>query len=516
MKAANQIPIRPKNLRTQDVASQSRAPLFEALRHYCSLNKAPFHTPGHKQGNGISPELVEFLGENVFRADLTALPEVDHLHDPEGVILEAQELAAQAYGADRSWFLVNGSTCGVNALVMAVCDPGDVILLSRNCHKAAIGGIIFSGAIPVYIEPDRDPTLGLAHGVTPAVVAVTLARHPEAKGVLIVNPTCYGVCSDLKEIAQIVHEHHLPLLVDEAWGPHFAFHSELPLSALEAGADLVVQSTHKVISGMTQASMLHLQGPRVDGNRVRNVLQLLQTTSPNYVMMMSLDVARRQMALHGELLLTSVLSLADQARDRLNQIEGLYCFGSERIQSTSGFFDFDRTRLTVTVCGLGLSGFEAAALLNSQFNVQPEMGSLYNVVFIVSIGNTQGDIDRLVGTFQCLAKERLIGEKQLEFNERMHQLAALQCPLLPLRRLSPRETFFARTQRIPLQEAIGQICAETISVFPPGIPILALGEEVTEEAVKHILALHQKGGCINGPEDLSLQTLNVVNVQKKR
>jgi len=495
-------------LRTLDPISQSRAPLFEAIRDYCFLDKAPFHTPGHKQGRGIPAELRELLGEMVFRADLTELPEVDNLHDPDGVILEAQTLAAQAYGADRSWFLVNGSTCGVEALVLSVCDPGDKILLPRNCHKSAIAGVILSGATPIFMDPDYDHDLGIAHGVTAATVECTLQAHPQAKGVLIVNPTYYGVCGDMARIAEVVHAHGLPLLVDEAHGPHFAFHPELPLSALEAGADLVVQSTHKVIAGMTQASLLHLKGSRIDPNRVRNILQLLQSTSPNYVLMMSLDVARRQMALSGEALLTTTLALARSARARLNAIPGIHCFGRERLGQTPGFFALDETRLTVRVSELGLFGFDAHDLINDRFHVQPEMSTLHNVVFIVSLGNCERDLDRLVESFQVLAAERHALNRGM--NEKMQRLAQIQRPPLPPQALTPRQAFFAPIQRVPFQSAVGEICAEIISPYPPGIPILIPGEVVTQAAIDYLLLVHEAGGFINGPEDVRLQTLKVV------
>ncbi|NJK63177.1 MAG: aminotransferase class I/II-fold pyridoxal phosphate-dependent enzyme [Synechococcaceae cyanobacterium SM2_3_1] len=500
-----------RSLRPLDREAQARAPLFEAIRSYCTLDKAPFHTPGHKQGRGIPQDLRDLLGEMVFKADLTELPEVDNLHDPDGVIQEAQILAAQAYGASRSWFLVNGSTCGVETLIMAVCDPGDRILVPRNCHKSAVAGVILSGAVPVYMEPDYDRSLGLAHGVTPASVERALQLYPDVKGVLVVNPTYYGVCSDIEAIAAIVHARNLPLLVDEAHGPHFAFHPRLPISALEAGADLVVQSTHKVISGMTQASLLHLQGDRVDPNRVRNILQLLQSTSPNYVLLMSLDVARRQMALQGTELLSETLTLAEQVRVQLNQIPGISCFGSERILSSPGFFDLDPTRVTVTVTGLGLYGFEAHDLVNDRFLVQPEMSTLHNVVFIFSIGNTDRDGERLVQSFVQLAQEQ---QQQMgEMTEKLQRLAAIQLPPLPPQRLSPRQAFFAPIHRIPFQEARGEVCAEIISPYPPGIPILVPGEEVTQEAIDYLLLVHEAGGFINGPEDVRLQTLKVVKRQ---
>ena len=424
-------PITRRKQPLRDRETHARAPLFEAIRHYASLPKAAFHTPGHKQGTGISGELLDFLGENVFRSDLTELPEVDNLHDPDSVIREAQELAAQAYGAERSWFLVNGSTCGVETLIMAVCDPGDVVLLPRNCHKSAIAGVMLSGAIPAYIEPDYDRELGIAHGITPASVRAALKQYPQAKGVLCVSPTYYGVASDLEGIARVVHAHGLPFLVDEAWGPHFAFHTDLPQSALESGADLVVQSTHKVLSGMTQASLLHVQGDRIDRNRVRNILQLLQSTSPNYVLMMSLDVARRQMALHGKALLDRTIELAEDARTRLNRIDGIHCFGEERLGSTPGFHALDRTRLTVTVSDLGIFGFDADDWVNQNYDVQPEMSTLHNVVFIISIGNTQEDIDRLVSSFEALAQKQRAEISTGGISDRVQQLAHIRLPALP-------------------------------------------------------------------------------------
>lgn len=486
------------------ISAQARAPLFEAIRAYCAVDKAPFHTPGHKQGAGVDSELLAFLGPNVFRADLTELPEVDNLHDPDGVIHEAQGLAAAAYGADRTWFLVNGSTCGVEALVMAVCDPGDVILLPRNCHKSAIAGVILSGATPVFIEPDFDQSLGIAHGVTPTAVAAALAAHPEAKGVLVVSPTYYGVSSDLVAIATVVHDHGLPLLVDEAWGAHLNFHADLPQAALSAGADLVVQSTHKVLSGMTQASMLHLQGQRIAPNRVRNILQLLQSTSPNYLLMMSLDVARRQMALQGHTLLSEAIRLAEQARQRLNEIPGIYCFGADRLADSP--HRLDQTRLTVTVSGLGVFGYEADDWLNDHYGVQPETSTLHNVIFVVSLGNTQRDIDRLVEAFQALAQVK--PRESLE--ARINQLARLRFPEAPPQRLTPRTAFFAEIERVPLAEAVGRICGEIISPYPPGIPILIPGEEVTQRALDYLLLVHRAGGFINGPEDVRLETLKVV------
>ncbi|HEY9721041.1 MAG TPA: aminotransferase class I/II-fold pyridoxal phosphate-dependent enzyme [Oscillatoriaceae cyanobacterium] len=486
--------------------SQRRAPLFEALRDYARKDMAAFHTPGHKQGRGVASEFRDLVGENVFRIDLTELPEVDNLHDPDGVIKEAQELAAEAYGADASFFLVNGSTTGNNVMVMTVCDPGDKIIIPRNAHKSVLGGIILSGARPVYMRPVWDETLCVAHCLTPQAVEQALTEHPDAKAVCLVHPTYFGGTGDLRRIAEICHAHGKPLLVDEAHGPHFHFHPQLPISAIDAGADMVVQSTHKIVSGMTQASLLHVQEGRVNINRVRNVLQLIHSTSPSYVLMASLDVARRQMALEGRALLDATIALAESARARLNAIEGVFVFGRERC-SAGGVHDLDVTKLTVNVTGLGLSGFAALDILNEEFGIQSEMATLHNVLLLVTIGNDARDLDRVVEAFEVLSARAkasgTLGASALP--------KGLPMPAgLPEARLTPREAFFAPTERIPFESSIGRVCAEIVAPYPPGIPILAPGEVITADLVSYLKVVHQMGGFINGPEDVRLRTIKVV------
>lgn len=498
-------PLTPPVSRAEAERIQARAPLFEALREYARLDMAPFHTPGHKQGESIPSEFRELLGDTVFRIDLTELPEVDNLHDPDGVIKEAQELAAAAHGADHTFFLVNGSTTGNNVMVMAACEPGDEILIPRNAHKSVLGGVILSGARPIYMDPVWDPELAVAHGVTPQEVERHLRAHPNAKAVLVVNPTYFGGCSDLAAIARVAHEHGKPLLVDEAHGPHFHFHRGLPLSAIQAGADMVVQSTHKIVSGMTQASMLHLRGERVDVKRTRNVLMLLQSTSPSYVLMASLDVARRQMALEGERLLSGTLALAEQARERLNLIPGISCFGKERC-GRPGLYDLDVTKLTINVSGAGLTGFQALDGLNRLHGVQSEMATLHHVLEIVSIGNTQRDLDRLVAGIAAIAEAARNDGATFTGGAGAYQAL----PPIPEAAVTPRDAFFARTRRVPFGQSAGQVCAEIVAPYPPGIPILTPGERITPEAVEYLLLIHENGGFINGPEDNRLSTIKVV------
>jgi arginine/lysine/ornithine decarboxylase len=488
------------------LARQARAPLFEAMRDYARKDMSAFHTPGHKQGRGADPEFRALVGDGMLRIDLCELPEVDNLHDPDGVIKEAQELAAEAYGAEHSFFLVNGSTTGNNVMVMTVCDPGDRIILPRNAHKSMLGGTILSGARPCWMRPTWDDDLCVAHGVTPEEVEAALLAYPDAKGVCLVHPTYFGGVADLRRIADICHAHGKPLLVDEAHGPHFHFHDGLPVSAIEAGADMVVQSTHKIISGMTQASMLHVQGPRVNVNRVRNVLQLIQSTSPNYVLMASLDTARRQMATAGRDLLGQTVRLAEDARARLNALPGVYVFGRDRC-GPGGLHDLDVTKLTINVTGLGMTGFMALDVLNSEFNIQSEMATLHNVLLIVTLGNDQRDLDRVVAAFEVLSERArrwgTLGTSALP--------TSLPMPSeLPDAQLTPREAFFAQTEVVPFDTSTGRICAEFVAPYPPGIPILAPGEVISAAAIEYLKVVHQMGGFINGPEDVRLRTIKVV------
>jgi len=486
---------------------QSRAPFFEALRDYLKKDMVAFHTPGHKYGQGIDPEFIELVGTNMFRIDLCELPEVDNLHDPEHVIKEAQELAAAAYGADYSFFLVNGSTCGNHTMVLSVCDPGDKILIPRNVHKSVIGGILLSGAIPVYLKPVWDQEFGFYDSITPEEVEASIQANPDVKAVMIVHPTYYGVTSDIQAIAKICHRYHKPLLVDEAHGPHLHFHPDLPVSALDAGADLVVQSTHKIIAGMTQASMFHMRDTgHVDVQRVRKVLQIVQSTSPSYVLMASLDTARRQMALHGKTLLSHALEVSEWARQELNKIPGVHCFGRERI-GQPGIHAIDLTKLVINVSEMGVSGFDVLDLLNEKYGVQAEMATLTNVLAIVTFANPRSDLERLVNAMRQISTEfHAHGIPQ----QVRPLLQTLDLPEIPPAAMTPREAFYAKTERIPFENSVGRICTEIVSPYPPGIPILVPGELITRELVDYLQQVYRYGGFINGPEDIRLHTIKVV------
>lgn len=466
-------------------------------------SRAVFHTPGHKQGQAIPAELIDWFGPAVFRADLPELPELDTLFAPDGVIQSAQELAAAAFGAEQTRFLANGSSCGIEAAILATCNPGDSIILPRNVHQSAIAALILSGAIPVWLEPDYDPDWGLAHCISLEALENALARSPTARAVLIVSPTYYGVCGDVDAIAQVTHSHHLPLIVDEAHGAHFAFHPDLPTPALQAGADLVVQSTHKTLSALTQAAMLHLQGSRIDRDRLDRSLQLVQSTSPSYLLLASLDAARQQMATQGQELMEQAIALASAARAQLGQISELSVL---QPKTAPGFAALDPTRLTIDVTRLGLTGFEADEILH-RVGVTCELPGLRHLTFIITHGNTHQDIDRLIQAFRQLAA--LPSAQTALPNAQLSLLPVVPAPALPPA-LSPREAFFAPAATVAAADAIAQISAELVCPYPPGIPVLVPGEIITAEAIAALQHILSAGGVITGCTDPRLQTLKIV------
>lgn len=469
-------------------------PLVDALRACVESRNAPFYTPGHKRGKGSAIALTDLLGSQLFPADLPELPELDNLFAPQGAIQAAQELAAQTFGAERTWFLANGSTGGILAAILATCEPGAKIILPRNVHQSAISALILSGAVPIFVTPEYDVERDIAHSITPERVAAALDQHPDAKAVMMVYPTYYGVGGDIRAIADLAHRSNIPLLVDEAHGAHFAFHPELPISALAAGADLTVQSTHKTLSALTQASMLHVQGDRIDRDRLSQALQLVQSSSPSYLLLASLDAARYQMATQGKALMERTLQLADDARSRINAMPGLSTLDAS-----------DRTRLTVTVSGLGIDGFTADEILHQQLGVTAELPSFQNLTFIISLGNTQEDIDQLVQAFE-----------QLEGTAEKPCLPHLPVPLSPRLVLTPREAFFSVTEEVEIEQAIDRVSAELICPYPPGIPVLMPGEQVTESAIAMLKTVLNSGGFIAGCSDPSLGTLRVIRAGMKK
>lgn len=496
--------------------AQHETPLLTALQQCAARSTAAFHTPGHKRGQGLDPTLRELLGDHGGLADLPELPELDNLFAPGGVIHQAQRLAAETFGAEQTWFLTNGSTAGVIAALLATCNPGDKVILPRNVHQSAISGLVLTGAMPIFVELESDPQLDLAHCVAPAMIAQALTEHPDARAVLIVSPTYLGVCGNIAAIADLCHAHSLPLIVDEAHGAHFGFHPDLPMSALQAGADIAIQSTHKVLTALTQAAMVHTQGDRIDRDRLTKALAIVQSTSPNYLLLASLDAARRQMALHGQTLLAKTLELANEARSRIAQIPGLTVLDLPKAHSP-GAFDCDRTRLTVTVSGWGMDGFTADAWLNQHCGVIAELPTLNHLTFIFTVGNTQADGDRLVEGWKRLGRESRSPESGFDMNAQPNGVRSQEGrgAVREERKvrggvISPRRAFFAPQETIAITKAVNRISAELVCPYPPGIPVLVPGEVITTTAIAQLQKILAAGGLVSGCSDPTLATLKVL------
>ncbi|MEM1254826.1 MAG: aminotransferase class I/II-fold pyridoxal phosphate-dependent enzyme [Cyanobacteria bacterium P01_H01_bin.21] len=470
--------------------SQIDAPLVNALKDCACRQRAAFYTPGHKGGQGISLLHRTVFGRDIFRVDLPELPELDDLFAPESVILEAQQLAAEAFGAEQTWFLVNGSTCGVEAALLATCGPGDEVIVPRNAHQSVLSGLILSGAMPVWVAPVYDPSWQLALGVTPDAIATALKQTPNAKAVIIVSPTYEGVCSDIATIADIVHEYNIPLIVDAAHSPHFAFHPELPASALSSGADVVIHSAHKVLAAFTQAALMHVQGGRCDRNHLNQALRMTQSSSPSYLLLGSLDAARHQMANSGKTLMNHTLTLARSAREQIN--------GNLPVLDVSkdGVFQQDFTRLTLDVSAANTTGFAADTWLHKR-GITAELPSLHQLTFIVSLGNSRQDIEQLV---QAVKQLPATG-KTKRFEARLD---------LPVVGLSPRQAFFSPTQICPIDTAIGQLSADTVCVYPPGIPNLVPGEQITKNVLQTLRTAQLEGAHLSGLADPTLQTVRIL------
>jgi arginine decarboxylase len=475
-----------------------QAPLLEAIANYLNIDHAVFYMPGHKRGVGIDPEFEQLLGKNLFRLDLPELPKLDE------AIIEAEELAADGFGSDsfqafrRTWFLVNGSTSGIAAMMLAVVGIGEKILIGRNCHKAAIAGLVLCGATPIYLETDYNSALDLDCGVSPSTLQAALENHPDVKAVMLVSPNYFGVCGELEKLVAIAHSFNIPILIDAAHGGHLQFHPDLPIDALTAGADIVVHSIHKMGSSLTQTAMLHIQGTRVNSDRLNQAIQMLQTTSPNILLLTSLDVARRQMVLHGQELLERTINLSNWGRSQINQIPNLHCI--ENIPN------LDPTRLTVMVNKLGKTGFDVDEIFYSDLNVMAEMPTLSQLVFVVSIGNTAADVDKLIWAFQNLSDQFAPSSSSCQVP--IPPIPKSQTKLMP--NLTPREAFFSPSTSIPLANAAGTISTELISPYPPGIPIICPGEVITQEMIDFLQLIKNSGGVVNGLSDRTMTSIKVV------
>jgi arginine decarboxylase len=480
---------------------QSRTPLFDALRAHAERKPIQFHIPGHKAGAGMDPEFREFIGDNVLSIDLINIAPLDDLHQPVGVIMEAQKLAAEAFGADATFFSIQGTSSAIMTMILSVCGNGDKIIVPRNVHKSILSAIIFAGARPVFLSPVRDRNLGIDHGVTTRSVQRALERHPDAAAVLVINPTYYGICANLKEIVDLVHEYDIPVLVDEAHGALIHFSDELPISAMCAGADMAATSVHKLGGSMTQTSVLNVQGGLVSIHRIQTIMSLLTTTSTSYPLLASLDAARRRLALHGKELAERTVALAKRSRTEINEIPGLYCFGEE-ILGEEATFDFDPTKLTIHVRRLGITGYDAENWLRDRYRIEVELSDMYNILCLVTPGDDGEALGILADALREMSSEYL--------NTRALPEIVVEIPEIPQLSLTPRDAFYGETELVPFRESAGRIIAEFIYVYPPGIPILLPGEVISQENINYIVDHLDVGLPVKGPEDRTITNVKVI------
>ena len=478
--------------------SQKRAPIYEALQEMQRMRLVPFDVPGHKRGRG-NPELTSLLGEKCVGLDVNSMKCLDNLCHPVSVIRDAEQLAAEAFGAAWAFLMVGGTTSAVQSMILCVAKRGEKIILPRNVHRSVMTAMVLNGAVPVYVDPECDDDLGISLGMRTDAVRRAVAENPDAKAILVNNPTYYGICSDLAEIVRIAHQAGMLCIADEAHGTHFYFGEGMPVSAMKAGADMAAVSMHKSGGSLTQSSLL-LIGPSMQEGYVRQIINLTQTTSASYLLLSSLDISRRNLALRGKEAFAGVVEMARYARSEINEIGDYYAFGKELINGDS-IFAFDETKLSVNTLDVGLAGIEVYDLLRDEYDIQIEFGDLGNILAYLSIGDRERDIERLVSALseiRRLYKKSKAGLMKQEYIE-------------PIVAMSPQDAFYAEKTSLPLRQTEGRVCSEFVMCYPPGIPILAPGERITRRILDYIEYAKAKGCQMTGPEDAKIERLNAVS-----
>ena len=498
-----------------------KQPLVEAMERYLREQVYPLHTPGHKGGRGVAEPLRSLLGSTALRLDVSLMSELDDIHAPCSCIKEAQEAAAKLYGSDACFLSVNGTTGAIHAMLLTALQPGDKVLIPRNAHRSVMGGLILADAVPVYVQPSYIKEFGLQGQVTPEQVKEAFARHPDLKAVLLTSPNYFGMAAEVKQIADIAHAHNAVLLVDEAHGPHLGFHEAFPPSAMQCGADMAAQSTHKILGSLTQSSLLHVKGTRINLRHAADVMSLLTTTSPNYLLMGSLDAARAQLAERGQAMLEDALRAAELLRSELAKIPGLRVIRPEDVNGKFGIAALDITKVTINLQAWGVSGIAAGEALRKE-KVAVELVDPQNVLFLVTYADWaplqwQDTVNRICRTLQKLRPVRNpLAARSVEQVKALEREAAekekTQQAELPVTEVAVplREVFYGKKKTVPLAEAVGQVCAEPVSFYPPGIPVILPGERFTDKIVAWCTLMKQQGLPVSGPADTSLETVRVL------
>ena len=476
---------------------QRHAPIYEALEKHRSDRIVHFDVPGHKGGRG-NKELTDFLGEKCLRADVNSMKPLDNLNHPVSVIKDAQQLAAEAFGANSCFFVVNGTTAAVQAMVMSSCKAGEKIIMPRNVHKSAINALILSGAIPVYIDPGINNRLGIALGMSTDDIKKGIEENPDARAILVNNPTYYGICSNLREIVELAHSHNMLVLVDEAHGTHFYFGDDMPVSAMEAGADMASVSMHKTGGSLTQSSLL-LCGENVNCDYVRQIIGLTQTTSASYLLLTSLDLARKNLSLNGREIFRKTVEFAEYARREINSLGGYYAFSKELVDYDS-VYDFDVTKLSINTRDTGLAGIEVYDILRDDYGIQVEFGDLGNILAIVSAGDRAMEIERLISALYEI--KRLYSREPKGMLDHNY--------IKPEVVYTPQKAFYSEKKIMPLRDSKGRVSGEFVMAYPPGIPVLAPGERITGEIIDYIAYAKEKGSLLMGTQDMRMENILVV------
>ncbi len=477
--------------------NQNLAPIQEGLENFKKQRVVPFDVPGHKRGKG-NEELTDFLGKSCMNLDVNSMKPLDNLCHPVSIIADAEKLAADAFGASHAFFMVGGTTSSVQAMVFSASKRGDKIILPRNIHRSVINAMVLNGAIPVYVNPATDRELGIALGMSLSDIEKAIMENLDAKAVLVNNPTYYGICSDLKSITELAHRYGMLVLVDEAHGTHFYFNDRLPINAMKAGADMASVSMHKSGGSLTQSSFL-ITGKNVNSGYVRQIINLTQTTSGSYLLLSSLDISRKNLALNGKEIFDRVIMLAEYGRSEINQIGDYYAYSREKANGDS-IFDFDITKLSVSTLDTGLAGIEVYDLLRDDYDIQVEFGDIGNFLAYISVGDRERDIERLVGALTEIRRRYKKNRAGIHHNDYIN----------PTVLVSPQDAFYSEKKSLPLSETIGKVSGEFVMCYPPGIPILAPGELITSDIVEYIVYAKEKGCFMTGAEDMQINRINVI------
>jgi lysine decarboxylase len=484
-------------------AEQPRAPYLEAVVAYASRGSARFHVPGHKGGTGADPGLCAAIGGEALRADIPADIEGIDLGPSPTPYQRAEALAAEAHGAARTWFLTNGATQGNHALTLALAPPGSRVVVQRNSHASIVDGLVLSGGSPAYVAPEYEIELGMAHGITPEALERGLAQNPDARAAFVVSPTYYGMAADVAGLAAVAHAADVPLVVDQAWGPHFGFHPDLPASALALGADAVLTSTHKIVGSLTQSAMLHVAGTgRVDPDAVARCVRLVRSTSPSSLLMASLDAARRHLAVHGEALLERTIRTSMRVREAIAEVDGIAVVGAEMV-GRPGVAGWDPLRVVIDVRGTGRAGYDVAAALRRGYDIHVELATHATIVLVLGVDEPVDPLARFAHDFaQTVRKVSQPGR----WPALVRAPGSLENEVV----VSPREAFLGSLDVVPVDEAGGRVSAEAIAGYPPGIPALLPGERITREVVDYLRELRDSGARLHGASDPAFRTINVL------